>query len=200
MPRNFKFILGFIAILIAAWIFLGYKVLDIRDKEEFYGFYVGERISDHSLTSHSGDRVTLSSLNDEILIVNFGFTNCPDICPTTLAQLRQVYEKMGDNRNRVKIAFITVDPDRDTTERLAQYISYFHSDFVGLTGTTDQIERVSGEFNVHFFKENIKSETDYHMSHNSSVFVVDRKMNVLLKYPQGMVDPERIVQDINRIL
>ncbi len=190
-----------IILIVAAWVLLGYKLFNLKEKEDFYGFYVGKEIKDHTLVSQSGDTVSFSDFKGDLLLVNFGYTHCPDICPTTLAGLRKVYEGMEEKKDRIDVLFITIDPERDTVKRLNDFIPYFHNDFTGLTGTEEQINSISSDFGVHYFREDVKSENDYLMSHNSSVFLVDKDGMLLLKYPQQMfIKTDKVVKDIKKIM
>lgn len=195
-----KIIAGVIITIVLAWMVLGYKLLEIKDKESLYGFHVDGEVGEHTLTSHLGKPVSFSELKGDIKLVNFGYTNCPDICPTTLARLRQVYEKMGESREHLDVLFITVDPKRDTVERLGEFVPYFHEDFIGLTGSDKDIMEVASDFNVHYFKEDIKSGDEYLMSHNPAVFLVNGEGEIVLKYPQQMIDPDKMVNDIKKLM
>lgn len=198
--KKIKLASVFIIVIIAVWIILGYVLLDVKDKEEFYGFYVGREIQDHTLTSHTGDAVSLSDFKGDMVLVNFGYSHCPDVCPTTLAYLRNVYREMGDKQDQLHVLFITIDPERDDVKRLNDFVPYFHEDFIGLTGSIEKIKAISDDFNVHYFKEDVKSEDDYLMSHGSSVYLVDRNGDIVLKYPVQMLESEKIVKDIEKIM
>lgn len=199
--KNIRYISAFIVLLLVVlWTVLGYKLLDVSEKEDFYGFYVGKEIKEHTLTSHTGSSVSLSDYKGEILLVNFGYTHCPDICPTTLGHLRGVLESFGEKKDQLRVLFITIDPERDDPERLKKFVPYFHSDFVGLTGSTEEIKAVADDFNLHYFKEQIKSENDYLMSHGTSLYVVDGNGTIVLKYPAQMIEKEKIVEDIQKVM
>jgi len=200
MKTNYKIVIGVVALIVILWVALGYKLIDLKKKEKFYGFHVGKQITDHTLTSQDGRKLSFSDLRGDIILVNFGYTSCPDVCPTTLAKLRMIYEQLGSKKDRVDVLFITIDPERDTKEKLAKFVPYFDKDFIGLTGSTDEIKKVADDFNVNYFKEAVKSDTDYLMSHTSSVFLVNAGGEILLKYPQQMLDPEKVAGDIEMLL
>ena len=105
--------------------------------------------SDFELIDHRGEVFNIARMQDVWTMVFFGFTNCPDICPTTLATLNDTYSKMKDSeKERLQIVMISLDPERDTVETLAQYVPYFNEEFIGVTGNKHLIRRLTAELNV----------------------------------------------------
>ena len=153
---------------------------------------------DFSLTDHKNRKFTLSDHSGKVILLNFGFTNCPDICPTTLGILGAVLDLVGDER--VEALFITVDPKRDTTEKLGAYIPFFHDRIVGLTGSEEAIKRVSDACGVFYSKEQEVSEDDYLVSHSPAVYLIGPGGEIVLRYPTDKLDPKKMADDIKRFL
>lgn len=126
---------------------------------------------DFALTDHKGNRVQPTDWVGQPLLVFFGFTYCPDICPTTLADITGWLELLGDDTRRINVAFITVDPERDTAEAMAVYIENFHPAIVGYTGSSQDIADAAAGFKVKY--ERIVTGQTYTMDHTAGVFVYD---------------------------
>lgn len=200
MKKNHILYSGILILLVSfsAFIFFGMKLLNGNNLN---GEIVEREAPAFSLTDQNGEIYNLDEHKGEkILLLNFGYTSCPDVCPTTLAILRGVLENLGDKRNEVEVLFITVDPERDTVEKLNKYISYFHEDIKGLTGNPDQINSVKDAYRIFSFKEDVKSESEYMMSHSPSVYLIDKSGNLFLKYPQHKIEAELISDDIRKLI
>lgn len=141
-----------------------------------------------SLTDHTGKRRTLADFRGKVVVVFFGYLHCPDICPTTLAHLKSVIEQLGDDGKRVQVLFVTVDPQRDTPQLLAQYVPAFHADFLGLYGDMKQTARVAKEFKVFYQKVPGSRPDNYSVDHTAGIYVFDPKGRVRLLVKQGHVD------------
>ena len=126
-----------------------------------------------SLTDHTGKPRTLADFRGKVVVVFFGFVHCPDVCPTTLAELKSVVEQLGDDGKRVQVLFITVDPERDTRELLAQYVPAFHPDFLGLFGNKEQTARTAKEFKVYYQKVPGSRPDNYSLDHTAGSYVFD---------------------------
>jgi len=141
------------------------------------GYYQYETpivLDDFALSNHRGEAFTLSALTGKWSFVFFGYTFCPDICPLTLASLRQFYNLLGDTgmADDVQVVMISLDPKRDTTEVLNNYVTYFNSDFIGATGDYADIYGVSRQMNVAFTYTPIDDE-NYLVTHNGEIMLVD---------------------------
>ena len=131
--------------------------------------------SDFELVDHRGEVFNQEHLRDVWTIVFFGFTHCPDICPTTLATLNDTYSKLKDReKERMQIAMISIDPERDTVEKLAEYVPYFNHEFIGLTGNKDLIRRLTAELNVAYNKVPLDSD-DYTVDHSTQLVLINPK-------------------------
>jgi protein SCO1/2 len=125
------------------------------------------------LTSHEGKPVTDQDLKGKPFVVFFGFTHCPEVCPTTLYDLTQDLEALGKDADKLRVAFITVDPAQDTPELMKTYLSSFDPRIVGLTGTEEEIAAVARAYKVYYRK--VPTEGGYTMDHTASIFLMDSK-------------------------
>lgn len=131
--------------------------------------------SDFELVDHRGEVFNQEHLQDVWTIVFFGFTHCPDICPTTLAILNDTYSKLKEReRERMQIVMISIDPERDTVEKLAEYVPYFNNEFIGVTGNKHLIKRLTAELNVAYNKVPLDSD-DYTVDHSTQLVLINPK-------------------------
>lgn len=133
-----------------------------------------------SLTDPDGQRRTLADYRGKVVLVFFGYTQCPDVCPTTMAELAEVKRSLGADGARVQGIFVTVDPERDTAELLKAYVANFGPDITGLRGTPDEIKAAAKEFKVFFSKVPGKTDTSYTIDHTAGSYVFDAKGKVRL--------------------
>lgn len=126
-----------------------------------------------SLTDHTGAAVTDATYRGRMMLVFFGFTHCPDICPTELQVMAEVLDRLGEDAARVAPLFISVDPERDTPEALARYVDLFDPRIIGLTGTPEQIAAVARAYRVYYAKVHPPDATEYTMDHSSFVYLMD---------------------------
>ena len=133
----------------------------------------------------SGQKRSLSDFKGKIVIVFFGFTQCADVCPTTLAELAQVKQALGPDGNRIQPIFITVDPERDTPEVLKAYVTSFDPSFIALRGTLEETTALAKEFKVYFAKVPGKTPTSYTMDHTAGSYVFDTHGKVRLMIRNG---------------
>ena len=126
------------------------------------------------LTDHKGKIRTEENFEGRWLLVFFGFANCPDVCPTTLAEVAVIMDELGPASEQVQPLFITIDPERDTPARLAEFVPQFHPDIIGLSGTSDQIERTSKAFRIFYEKiEEAQAPDGYTMGQSAQLFLFD---------------------------
>jgi protein SCO1/2 len=155
------------------------------------------------LTDHTGRRRTLADFRGEVVLVFFGFTHCPDACPTALAEMAQVVDRLGPDGARVQALFITVDPERDTAEVLGKYVPAFHPSFIGLRGTPEEIARTAKEFKV-YYKANEPAAgagpKHYLVDHTAAIFVLDPRGKPRLYVSANSRTVDRIVDDVKRLL
>jgi len=155
---------------------------------------------DFKLTDHEGKPRQLSDFAGKVLVVFFGFTFCPDVCPTTLAQMKAVRESLSpEEREDVQVVLITVDPERDTPQVLSNYVSAFDPSFIGLHGSTDEIKSTAREFKVFFAKVPGRTEGSYSMDHTAASYVFDKNGQVRLMVRHNALTDE-IVSDLKQLL
>ena len=138
-----------------------------------------------NLPDASGKPRTLADFAGKVVVVFFGFTQCPDVCPTTLAEIAEIKAKLGADGAKVQAVFVTVDPERDTPEIIGAYVAAFGRDFVALRGTLEQTQATAKEFKVFFAKVPGKTAGSYTMDHTAGSYVFDPKGKVRLFVRQG---------------
>jgi protein SCO1/2 len=152
-----------------------------------------------SLTDHTGKPRTLADFKGKVVVMFFGFTQCPDVCPTTMAEMATVMKELGPQADQVQVLFVTVDPERDTQALLAQYVPAFDPRFLGLYGDAAQTAAVAKEFKVFYAKVPGKVPGSYSMDHTAGSYVFDKqgKVRLFLRHGQG---PGPIVHDLKQLL
>ncbi len=153
---------------------------------------------DFELTNHHGVKTHLKDFRGKVVLLFFGYTNCPIVCPTTLADLSQLMGRMGKNADNIQVLFITADPERDTAERLNEYVPYFHPSFLGLTGTVGEITKVAVQYGAGFKKIGYKSADEYEISHSTYIYLLDQKGKFYELYP-FKTPVDRIAADIRKL-
>lgn len=149
---------------------------------------------DFTLDSTLGRPLALSELRGEPVLLYFGYTTCPDICPTSLADLRMALQKLGPDSDKVQVLFVSVDPERDTVDRLQTYLGAFDPSFIGLTGPAAEIEKVASRFGVYYQKSNVESAAGYLVDHTSTILLIDADGALRLMFPYGTTG-EQIAAD-----
>jgi protein SCO1/2 len=154
---------------------------------------------DFQLTGHDGRPRTLADFRGKVVVLFFGYTQCPDVCPTTLSELVEVMKRLGPDAGRVQVLFATIDPDRDKPELLAEYVPAFDPSFLGLYGDADATARTAKEFRVFYQKQPGPTPTTYSMDHSAGTFLFDPKgrLRVYVSFGQG---PDVFVHDIRELL
>ena len=149
-----------------------------------------------ALTDHAGKPRTDRDFRGMLMLVYFGFTYCPDVCPTDLMAIGQALERLGPDADAVQPVFITLDPERDTAEHLAEYVPLFHPRLLGLTGSLDAIGTAADAYKVYFAKvTNGKNADDYTVDHTAYIYLMDRDGKYLGFFPPG-TSAERMVEII----
>jgi len=152
-----------------------------------------------TLVDQSGRTVTDADFRGRLKLVYFGYTFCPDVCPTTLTTIGDALDRLGPEGKDIVVLFITVDPERDTPEALKEYIGAFHSRIVGLTGTEAQVAAAAQAYRVFYAKVREKGADpdDYLMDHSAYVYLMGRDGGFLAHFPHG-ISPERMAEQIAR--
>jgi protein SCO1/2 len=155
---------------------------------------------DFELQGSNGATVSLSSYKGKVVIVEFGFSSCPTICPVTMAKLSQVWKDLGSQANEVQTLFISVDPERDTPERLRKFVTAFDPSFIGLTGTEQELAKVRESYGIIAEKVASKNkQLEYEVHHSSFLHVVDRAGRLRVLIPFGTTEAD-VVHDLKILL
>ncbi|HWI11632.1 MAG TPA: SCO family protein [Burkholderiaceae bacterium] len=152
-----------------------------------------------ALPDVNGQPRTLGDFKGKVTVVFFGYTQCPDVCPTTMTELAQVKKSLGVDGDKLQAVFVTIDPERDTPEVLKSYMASFDPSFVALRGTLEQTQAAAKEFKVYFAKVPGKTEGSYTMDHSAGAFVLDTRGNVRLFERYG-ADAEGLSADVKALI
>lgn len=152
-----------------------------------------------ALNDQNGKPVTLESYKGKVVVLFFGYTHCPDVCPTTMAEMAAVMKALGPQADQVQVLFVTLDPERDTRELLSQYVPAFDARFVGLYGTPEQTAATAKDFKMFYKKVPGKTADSYTIDHLAGSYVFDKqgKIRLFLRHGQG---PAPIVHDLKLLL
>ncbi|HLB49817.1 MAG TPA: SCO family protein [Anaerolineales bacterium] len=152
---------------------------------------------DFTLTDQTGQPFRLSEQAGNVVLLFFGYTSCPDVCPATLTQFKRIRTEMGKEADRVRFVLVTVDPQRDTAERLRQYLAGFNSSFVGLTGTWLDLDQVYRSYGV--YQAILVPGPAYTVDHTDRVYAIDPKGNLRLTYTSDTTADD-LAQDVRQLL
>jgi protein SCO1/2 len=154
---------------------------------------------DFHLTDHTGKPRSLADFRGKVVVIFFGYTQCPEECPTTLSRLATAMQKLGPDAARVQVLLVTVDPERDTREVLSQYVPAFNPAFLGLYGDAAATAEVAKEFKIIYQKQPGPTPSTYSMDHSTGTFIFDRegRLRVYESYAQG---PDALAHDIRALL
>lgn len=177
----------------------------LNDKDFYNGIRIYREAPEFELTDQDNKRVSLSDFKGKFVLISWGFTNCPDICPLILSKLSEVGKELGDRRDSVQVLFITIDPERDTPTRLKSYVPSFDSSFIGLTGTPEEIKEVVSDYNAFFIRHpevygrgEFDTWNSYQMSHTTNIHLVDKYGRLLFYYPYDKLNSHNIAEDIKK--
>lgn len=140
---------------------------------------------DFALEGSDGTALKLSRYRGKVVMLGFGFTNCPEICPTTLSRLAKARKKLGGEGKDLQVVYVTVDPERDNPERMRTYLTRFDPSFIGATGTPAQLAQVQKEFGIHAARKLGKDPASYAIDHSSFVYLIDRAGSLRALMPYG---------------
>ena len=156
-------------------------------------------VTDFSLQTANEEVFRLSEQKGKIVLLFFGYTSCPDVCPVTLATFKQVNDNLGEDAQKVRFVMITADPDRDTPDKVAEYAARFNPEFIGLSGDMTALDSIWKELGVFVEKQESGSATGYLVSHTASVYVLNQSGSLFMTFPYGTTATE-IADDIRQIL
>ena len=163
----FTIIVSFVIILVATFMFAEHLSRQNTPKK------MSDILRNINLIDHNGIEFNRASLNEKPSLLFFGFTHCPEICPTTLSQLSEITENLQNPIDLTNIVFITLDPKRDTQDHLKEYIQYFNKNVIAITGQINEIKKLADNWNV-FFETIGSSKENYNINHTATVFMLDR--------------------------
>jgi protein SCO1/2 len=152
-----------------------------------------------SLTDHNGKARRLEDFRGKVVTLFFGYTQCPDVCPTNLTAMAQVMKLLGKEAERVQVLFVTVDPERDTKELLAQYVPSFYPTFLGLFGDERATKETAQEFKIYYQKVPGKTAASYTVDHSAGTYVFDPQGRLRLYIKHGQT-PQAIAADLKLLL
>jgi protein SCO1/2 len=167
-----------------------FKAIDITGADYARGF---------TLSDHNGQTRSLSDFKGQVVVVFFGYTQCPDVCPTSMTELAEVKRLLGAKGGKLQGVFVTVDPARDTPEMLKAYMANFDPSFLAFIPTPEQLAVVAKDFKVYYKKVDGKTPTSYTMDHSAGSYVFDAQGNLRLfsRYGSG---PQALADDISTLL
>jgi protein SCO1 len=185
-------VLGIGAAVLLAWRFTPHK---------FHGTVIQspDPAPNFTLTTKDGKQVSLSDLRGRLVVLYFGYTYCPDICPATLSELAGALKMMKNDADKVQVVMVSVDPERDTPDRVAEYVKRFNPGFIGLSGTLEEISQAAALYGVYFAKRAGSAADKYTMDHTASLMVIDPQGHLKLILPFG-VKPSEIAEDLTALL
>ena len=172
-----------------------------KGKPEFRGVDISEveYARDIPLPDHNGQQRSLKDFRGKVVVVFFGYTQCPDVCPTTMQEMAEVKKMLGPDGDRLQSIFVTVDPERDTPDMLKAYMGNFDPSFLALRGTPEQTAAVAKDFKIYFKKVDGKTPTSYTMDHSAGSYIYDTqgRLRVYYRYGSGA---EALAADVRTLL
>ena len=190
--------LGIGAVLVAA-LLVGFQLS--RRPYAYRGSTIDPPVpaADFELSNQHGQKFRLSEQRGEIVLLFFGYSNCPDVCPLTMSNFKSIKEELGDQADKVRFIFVTVDPERDTKERLLEYVKVFDPEIVALTGSRAELEPVWKSYGVYQAKQDTGSAAGYSVDHTARTYLIDQEGNWRLTYPFEMEKAD-IISDVRHLI
>ena len=195
-----KFLLILVSLAVTS-IISAYEIKGSEDtrtnlkKPEYYKNFGG----DFSLTGPEGKTVSLEDFRNKVVLIYFGYTFCPDVCPITLSNLKMLMLSLEEKAEDVQVIFISIDPERDTFQKLKDYVPYFHPTFIGLTGSEAELASVAKKYQTFYLKQKVESEAGYLMAHSDVVILVDQNGRFRGRY-KSKYDLDKLTTDIRWLL
>ncbi|GAB4577308.1 MAG: SCO family protein [Anaerolineales bacterium] len=155
--------------------------------------------ADFTLQTHDGQPFTLSAQRGKVVLLFFGYTSCPDVCPATWGAFKKIAAQLGERAAEAQFVMITADPERDTPDQMANYITAFNPNFLGLTGSQEALQPVYEAYGAFVEKEETDGATGYLIAHTSRVYVIDQEGRLRLTFPFGMA-AEAMAADVYHLL
>lgn len=152
-----------------------------------------------TLTNHKGERVTDEAFRGKYMLVSFGYTSCPDVCPAELQLMANAMDLLGAKAEQVTPIFVTIDPERDTVPQMAGYVENFHPRMVGLTGTPEEIKEAAGAYRVFYAKAEGSAASGYLMDHSTFLYLMDPQGQYVTHFPYG-ITREKLADAIGKAI
>ena len=153
--------------------------------------------SSFELLSHTGEIKKITDFKGSVVAIFFGFTHCPDICPTSMQELKFIKESLGKQSDKLQVIFITLDPERDNQSLLNSYVPSFDKSFIGLTGSQEDINRVARQYKIFHMK--VGEGDSYTIDHSSGIYIIDKDGKIRVRHPYGS-KVESIIEDIQHLI
>ena len=201
MTKWQKRIVAFVGVALLGVAFAWFFVLPRMRPHIFSGAVIqsNQNAPRMELDAANGETVRMTDFEGQVVVVYFGYTFCPDVCPQTLSKLAESMEILGEKASDVQVIMVSIDPERDTPELLEEYVTYFHPGFIGVTGDSQTVNRVATLYGVYYEAQDGTADTGYTIDHTSTVILVDRSGHLKLVLPfEGTA--EEIAADIEYFL
>ncbi len=156
-------------------------------------------VGDFDLLDHHGAKRQLTDYQGKVVVLFFGYTHCPDVCPTAMADMAKMMKLLGSDANQVQVLFVTLDPERDSQQVLAKYVPSFDERFVGLYGNAQQTAEVTKTYKVFFEKKDVAGKSGYTIDHSGGAFVFDKAGKVRIYFRNGQ-KPNEMASDLKQLL
>ena len=153
--------------------------------------------SSFELLSHTGEIKKITDFKGSVVAIFFGFTHCPDICPTSMQELKFIKESLGKQSDKLQVIFITLDPERYNQSLLNSYVPSFDKSFIGLTGSQEDINRVASQYKIFHMK--VGEGDSYTIDHSSGIYIIDKDGKIRVRHPYGS-KVESIIEDIQHLI
>lgn len=192
------------AILAAAALFgllVGWLLVQWVRPYEYHGLLIQSPppLTNIKLTAHTGEPVGLTDMRGKLVVLYFGYTFCPDVCPATMVELKNMMKEMGREADEVQVVMVSVDPERDSPAQLGDYVTQFHPSFIGATGTEEELLAATTQLGIFFEKHEGTPATGYLIDHTATVNVLDENGRLVLVFPFGATGAE-MAEDLHHLL
>ncbi len=194
--------IGLLAGLIGGWILLRISQgQPIFGPYQYHGLLIQSPppLSDFTLTAHTGEDGRLRDYRGKVVVLYFGYTYCPDVCPATMVELKQMMQELGRKGEDVQVIMVSVDPERDTPEQLGEYVTSFHPSFIGMTGSEEDLLGITTQLGIFYEKHEGTAATGYLIDHTATVSVMDQDGRLRLVFPFGSTGAE-MAADVRQLL
>lgn len=210
-PKARKLSLGKLSLLIVVGVLFGLTAgwallrvsrgLPLIGPPEFHGLVIQSPppLSDFTLTAHTGEEQSLRDYRGKVVLLYFGYTFCPDVCPATMVELKRMMAELGRDAKDVQVIMISVDPGRDTPEQLGDYVTQFNPSFMGMTGSEEALLGITTQLGIYYQKHEGTPATGYLVDHTATVSVMDRDGRLRLVFPFGTTG-EDMATDLQYLL